>query len=157
MKTYRTLLILMLIVNLVSAQQSEKTIPVNDKRAMGVLKYDSTTTGRHNGDVSVDRVLKLWAKKQQMESGLKKDTVQAYIIYFFRPIEHKLKNYQISLISDDDYNKATYSWMTDTIVSVTLINTATNKKRNLKLAQTTCKGCSAGILKDSFEDADEKK
>ena len=144
MKLLFTFIALMSVLKMATAQ-TENTISINDMRKLGFAKYDSSTVGRKSGDVYVHRVFTL-------NTESKTDTVNAYVIHFLRPLENKLKNYQMTLQIDDDYSNAGYSWVSDSIVSVTLVNPITNNKQNVKLVQTSCKGCSAGILKESLNE-----
>ncbi len=53
----------------------------------------------------------------------------------------------------ENYDQASYQWQNDTIVAVTLVNSSTKQSsKTLKLVQTFCKGCSAGIMDESLED-----
>ncbi|HKR04222.1 MAG TPA: hypothetical protein VJY62_06250 [Bacteroidia bacterium] len=78
-----------------------------------------------------------------------KDTNELYQIHFFKMYEGKLKNYQMGYSNVGEFDKASYKWVTDSIVAVTLINSITNERRSLKLAQH---GDTAAILKESFEE-----
>ena len=127
--------------------EREKVISVNDIRRLGVSHYDTSTTGHILGEITVDRSLSLKHKY----SDAKKDTNDVYQVHFFKMYENKLRNYQVSYHGDEEFDKASYKWLNDTIVSVTLINSTTNKSRNLKLVQTFCKGCSAGLMDESLD------
>ena len=145
--TIATMFSLVLNANAQTAGQ-EKTISINDIRKSGVSHHDTSTASHNLSEVKVDKSLSVNPKYLNAE----KDTSDAYHIHFFKMFEGKLKNYQITFVSDDNFNKATYSWVNDTIVSVTLINSTTNKSKNLKLSQTFGNGSSAAILQESLAD-----
>ena len=85
------------------------------------------------------------------------DTLSAYEIHFIRPFENKLKNYVLTYIDGEgDFNYATYIWQPDSIVSVTLQNDITKKKKKLKLGQTNDKGNSAGVFEESLNGEEQK-
>jgi hypothetical protein len=152
MKTYLSILLLICAVNILIAQEQEKTIPINDLRSKGIMNFDTATAGHVSGELIVNREMSL----RNFKNELGKDTVSEYRIRFFKPFDNYLRNYFMSWVTDEDFNNVNYKWMTDSTVDVTLINSITNKRRNLKLYQPKCKGCSAGLLKESFEELNKK-
>ena len=152
MKTYMTILTLMLIANFVTGQSIEKKIPINDARKQSTLKYDTVTVDRHNGDVYINRVD---GSRTTMDgsqtNGL--GEVKLYEIHFFRPYKGKLKNYLTNYIgaNDEDFNYATYTWQTDSTATVTLQNDATNKKKKLIIDPPNAKGEAAISPRDAAD------
>jgi len=128
-------------------KEQEKTISINDIRHLGISGYDSSTTDRVVGEVSVNRTLTLKPKW----SEAKKDTMDTYDVHFFKMFENKLRNYSLMYSEDGDFDKASYKWLNDTIVSVTLLNSSTKQNRTLKLVQTFKKGSSAGLMTDNIK------
>jgi len=62
-----------------------------------------------------------------------------------------LRNYNVMYGGDEGFDKASYKWLNDTVVSVTLLNTITKQKQNLKLVQTFQEGTSAGLITDDMK------
>ena len=146
MKNYIVFLIIISGIN--SAVAQDKMIAVNDIRKAGVTKHDhdTATSGRFAREVLVNRSLSV--KPEYFQEKGKKDTIDTYQIHFFKMYENKLMNYDFSYSDDVSFDKASYRWLNDTVVSITLINSETRENRNLQLVQA---GNSAGIMKGSFK------
>ncbi len=122
------------------------TIQISDIRDQGVAVYDTSTAGHEVNEVSVDRCLKENSSSMPMNYY----GAEAYQIHFFKMFEGKLRNYQMSLICDVDFDKAAYEWLDDITVSVTLFNSTTGFRKNIKLVQTFSKSSSAGVVTESL-------
>ena len=150
MKNLILLLILMAMTTFAFAQTDKQihTVSINDIRKHGTNHYDTSTAGRKLNEVSVDRTL--YSKPKTADA--KGDLTESYQIHFFKMYEGKLRNYQLGFDTKENYDQASYQWQNDTIVAVTLVNSSTKQSsKTLKLVQTFCKGCSAGIMEESLE------
>lgn len=129
------LLIMLSAINIAMAQDSAKIINITDNRNLGLYKWegcDAPTTGFKDGDVSVDRILDLDTR----DVNRKNDTISGYMIHFYKIFGENLRNYRMSVMHKDDYDKVSYFWRNNTEVSITLFNSATKKKYNMILSQS---------------------
>ncbi len=143
--------ILIFVCNVQSqTNEQTKSILVNDFHNLGVY-YDDTSTVNHKlGEVKIDKSLPFRKKSSSLKKDLHtNDTTNSYQIHFFKMYENKLRNYEVSYIGNDEFDKAIYKWLNDTTVNVILINSNTNKRKSFKLGQTFCKGCSASLAIDA--------
>src|ERR1017187_9869256 len=126
MKNILTFIILTLGIHFSFAQENKKVVPINDLRKWGVLSVcEMPTNDRKDGDVAVDKILIVTNWKY------KKDTIEGYEVHFYKMYENKIKDYTMGYYHEESFDKALYHWENDTIVSVTLVNTFTNKKKNM--------------------------
>jgi len=124
-------LLLLVTVIVYAFQEGEKTIPVNDLRKTEIAPWDTSTAGHQLGDLIVNRVL-------HVGDGINspKDTSEIYDIHFFKIYENRLRNYTFGFGVKGDYDNAMYKWLTDSIVSVTLVNSTNNKRsKNIHIVQ----------------------
>lgn len=56
-----------------------------------------------------------------------------YRVRYYQTENDTLKSHSASYMTDDDFDKAAYSWLTDTSVSIRLYNTALKKEKVLKV------------------------
>jgi hypothetical protein len=129
----RTLLLLVFIitVNIAFAQFHETIIEVKDNRKLGLstTSCNSPANGQKPGDVEVEKTL-----VKNHEKG-KHDTLECYKVHFYKIFGDQLKNYEITLMWKGEYGQASYYWINDTSVSVTMVNSKTNKIRMMTLSQ----------------------
>jgi len=114
---------------------SDKTISINDLRKEGVLIKDTSTSGHKVGEVTVQRHFGLVAMEDFFNENGKKDTVDMYTIHFFKVYQNNLRNYPMQLPANDDYDKASYKWLNDTTVFVTMMNSTTKQKGTVQVMQ----------------------
>lgn len=109
----------------------EKIVDIADVRSKGLNYHNTATENRVADEVFVERCLSL--KPAWSESA--RDTLEKYTIHFYKNQESKLKNYQFSYLGEEIFDKASYSWLNDTTVSVNLINSETKKYQNMTLVK----------------------
>lgn len=56
-----------------------------------------------------------------------------YRVRYYQMENDTLKSHSASYMTDDDFDKASYSWLTDTTVSIRLYNTALKKEKVFKV------------------------
>jgi len=125
----------------VFAMAQEKTIAIKDMRNATTPPVDTATMGYKPGDSYINRVSKL----------------NSYWVHFIKPFEGKLKNYQTAIETKKDYDKATYKWLNDSIVSLTFINSVTQNKKSLKLKTSHGWCCGMDVIEGILVDEDCKK
>ena len=128
-------------VNFAQSQTNgqEKKISINDISKTKETSGEYPTVGRKVGDVVVDK---------RTEANVAYDN---YTLHFFKMFENKLRNYEAEYNGNEKFTNASYKWLDDTIVAITLVNPTTNKTRTIKLVQTFKKGTSAGMIVNESE------
>jgi hypothetical protein len=109
-----------------STNKSEppKTVSIQDVRSQGFKLYsEQETEGFAKGDVYVKHVL-----AQGSGANARHDTLDLYDIHCIALYEGKLRNYTLSFNDTVFYDKAAYKWFGDSVVSVRLENSVSNKK-----------------------------
>src|SRR6185295_4231595 len=127
MKKYTPVLIALAAIIIVAFQEGEKIIKVKDLRKEGIHPHhlDTVTDGYLVNDVAVERVL-------VNPSYEDKDSIQEiYNVHFFKMYKGSLMNYMMGIMNrdeKDDYDKASYKWANDSVLSIMLINSITKNK-----------------------------
>jgi len=121
----------------------ETFISVNDKRSLGYWYLDTSTVGHLSGDVSVTRTT---PRESEQNKGKLDSSTSAYQIHFYRMYQDTLRSYTMIHVGVDDFDKASYKWINDTIVRVTLMNSMNGENASYKLTQVKGNCCSAGLL-----------
>jgi flagellar capping protein FliD len=132
-----TFIIILLIACAAFAQTtrgSRGIVNVSDNRSVGVASYDSSVVSRNAGDVAVKRV------NTRTQSN---KTANGYDIYFYKPHEKKLYGYRSTVMSDSAFDKASYDWSNDSVVNVSLNNSRTKYKKEVRLRQPRTRGGNA--------------
>ena len=123
-------------------ENMEKYISINDRRALGYWLRDTSTVGRSIGDVSVDRMVPF--RPEQKDSP--PDSTSSYPIHFYKMYGNALTCYSMMHDGKENFDKASYRWLNDTVVKVTLYEKFTGEKTTYKLTYDKTKCCSAGLL-----------
>jgi hypothetical protein len=120
-------LLLFIVVNIKAQTSSnENIIPIKDLRSEGLEKRDTSTAGHKLNDVAIIRT-------RFIESS-HKDTLDKYEVYLYKLLDGRLWKYQMGYSTVGEFDKASYNWQTDSVVKITLINSAspmTNKTLSL--------------------------
>ncbi len=136
----KNFLSLILIASIACAfQHGETFIDIHDMRALGFnYSIDTATTGHYLGEVIINRVT-----GQGDGVNARHDSLDLYNVHFFKNYQGHLKNYLLLISDTTSYNQASYKWVTDSIVSVQLLNSKTKKQtKPIRLVQM---GATAGI------------
>jgi hypothetical protein len=80
---------------------------------------DFDLTAMSTGDVSVRRETGEWG--------------EGYRCFYFHDVSDSLNQYAGILVTEDDYDQATYEWIDDTTITFILQNTVTNTEHELQL------------------------
>jgi len=126
------------------AQTNENVVFVSDIRKQGIAQYDTSILGRKSNDVFIERTFVSNARHKH----LRNDSAESYRIHFYKEFDNKLRNYFINFDSEDAFDKASYKWLNDTIVSITLINSVTDQRKNFRMFQRLCENCTAGLMSE---------
>jgi len=112
----------------------EKTISIIDLRD-SINPVDNVDNHRDK-DVVISRVQITEPKKEG----------KAYSISMYRMKNGKLtEDHPFIVVAKDDYEKATYKWINDSVLTFKLINSTTNQSENFKI---TNKGENASISRE---------
>jgi myo-inositol-hexaphosphate 3-phosphohydrolase len=137
MKIYFTFFLVIMAISNALAQYNpnpEKTAVITDSRSKGLYVYSpgGSVEGYKDGDVSVERIKDLDFRD---DSPFKGDTINGYLVHFYKPWNGTLKNYHMACMNREDFDRVTYYSLSNTEVLIVLFNSITNKKYSLKLTQ----------------------
>jgi hypothetical protein len=122
MKTPATLFLALL--SLLYACVEKKSVSIQDVRSRGFKLYaDTSILSRAKGDVYVEHIL---ARGEGLNA--RHDTLELYDIHFIGLYKGGLKNYNLPFNDTVFYDKLEYKWFGDSLISMRLKNTLTNKQ-----------------------------
>ena len=117
----KTKLIIILTTLIFACNQTggQKTISIIDKR--------DSKTPMGNVDSQKDKDVEIFRIQIPNQEG------KSYLIKMYRIDNGKLKSYPFGTSANDDYDKATYTWINDTTMTFKLINSSKNTSENFKM------------------------
>lgn len=113
MKIKFYLLLLVLIGALAMTQGTEKIVEISDQRSTVNYKPDTNAIDKNEGDVFIDHLL---THDENVTRNL-------YMISFFKRHEGRLRHFDIGIVEDATFDRASYNWKNDTVVTMMLFNT----------------------------------
>ncbi len=118
MKIKIYLLLIVLTGAMAMTQGQEKIVEINDLRDnSSSYKPDTNASDKSEGDIFIDHLL---THDENVTRNL-------YMISFFKKHEGHLKHFDIGIVEDASFDRASYNWKNDTVVTMMLFSTQSNQ------------------------------